>query len=258
MSNDASGKKCQPMSASVTNQQPLAQNSRSRVVSQIMVSVLVIGMMIGLGYFGRSHFAAIEQWLAGLGWLGPVVFSGVYLALVICCFPVSVLGFSAGSLFGFGWGTVLLLVNGVITGLVMYGIARRFGQQRAASYLATRPRLAAFANLAQNQSTRLMVLLRLSPFNYGVVCYILGASRVRFIPYLCGLLAILPSAIAQSYFGYAALKLGRGVGQNTDTAQFQELWTGVGLVVCLVLMIVIGNLARKALQTAADQQDTAE
>ncbi len=227
-----------------------------RLLRQLLLPVLVLGAMVLLGHLGSRYFTAIEQWIGDLGWFGAVVFSLVYVLLVVFCFPVSVLGFSAGALFGFTWGAVLLLGNGVVTGCVIFLLARRFGHRRIAAYVAARPRLAAFERLARAQSLRLMLLLRLSPLNFGVVCYVLGAGRIRFSVYLLGLLAIMPSAIAQSYFGHATRRLSQAVGgQGSDVSRLQDLWTAVGLVACIVLMAVLGTMTRKALREAATEND---
>ncbi len=197
----------------------------------------------------REHFASLEGWLQGLGRWAPLAFLVVHVVAVPFFFPVSVLGFLAGATFGFWLGTGILFVGGMVVAAIMFALARHVMADRVRRYASGRPRLARFLDLAEDDSTRLMILLRLSPLHFSLVSYLLGASRVRFAPYWLTSAFVLPSAALQAYVGRTA----REVGQRSLSGEGGNTWETVAAVVAIlaavVLTVMLGRLARRALET---------
>ena len=79
-----------------------------------LVLLVIVGRLAG------GSWPRIEEAVAGMGPLGYLVFSGSWALLSCACFPVSVLGFSAGLLFGPWLGLILVAIGGFLGGSLMF------------------------------------------------------------------------------------------------------------------------------------------
>lgn len=210
-------------------------------------ALLVAVAVVVLVALTRPDPAELERWLAGAGWWAPLIFVALYVALVSVGFPASVLGFVAGATFGLLEGLALLLSAAMLTASVIFVLARRWLAGRVRTHAAARPRLSRFLDLAEADSWRVMVLMRFSPLHFAVVCYLLGASRVRFWPYLLTSLCVLPSAALQSYVGWTARRVGgqAAAGQRVDT--LEVVLMALGLAAAVALLVITTRLVRRAL-----------
>jgi uncharacterized membrane protein YdjX (TVP38/TMEM64 family) len=196
----------------------------------------------------REHFDQLEAWLTGLGGWAPLAFVMVHAVAVPCFIPVSLLGFLAGATFGFWVGTAVLVAGGLISAAIMFALARGLFPSRIRAYMAKRPRLARFVALAEQDAMRLMVLLRLSPLNFALVSYLLGASRVRFWPYMLASGLVLPSAALQAYVGRTARVMGRRVLAGEQANPWQNVAAVVAIMAAVILAVMLGRLARRSLE----------
>jgi uncharacterized membrane protein YdjX (TVP38/TMEM64 family) len=211
---------------------------RTLAVLRILAAAAVVVALAGAV---RDRYGMLEQWLLTAGpWALPLYLL-VYVVVIPLFFPVSVMGFLAGAIFGFVRGTALLLLAGLVAGSVMYGLGRWIFGARVRRQAAARPRLARFLALAEADSVRLMVLLRLSPLHFGFLCYILGAGRVRFLPYLLTTALVLPSAALQAWVGSSA----RTVGQRLGSGDPPGPWH----ITATVLTGLVGRMAKQALES---------
>ena len=226
-----------------------------RAAAAVVRVVGVLASLAGLAWLIRMHWPQVETWLADLGPWAPVAFVAIHALVVPLGFPVSVLGILAGATFGWLPATALLLLAGLIAAVEMYLLARHLLAARVRAWVRTRPRLAHAMALADQDAVWLMVLLRLSPLHYSAVCYLLGAARVRFRPYLWTSLLVLPSAAFQAFVGHAARVVGRGLATDGDLAAGRAVLLIAGLVATAALMLVLGRIARRALALPAAGAD---
>ncbi|MBD3222353.1 hypothetical protein GF314_14030 [bacterium] len=220
-----------------------------REAVRVLAGLVVFGV---LAVLVREHFGAARTWLEGLGGWAPAAFVVIHVVTVMLGFPASVLGFLAGANFGVLGGSLLLLLAGLSAATVMFMVSRWLFQGRVHRYAAARPRLARFMELAEGDSLRVMVLLRLSPLHFGLVCYLLGASRVRFAPYLATSALLLPSAILQAYMGHTIVRVGERAAAGQELASMETVMAAVGIVAAALLLALMGQMARRALQLEND------
>ena len=225
-----------------------ASTRRSRVLA-VVRAVVATAAVVALAVVVRGRYGLVERWLLDAGpWALPL-FLMVYVVVIPLFFPVSVLGFLAGAIFGFVRGTALLLLAGLLAGSLMYGLGRWIFAGRVRRHAAARPRLARFLALAEADSVRLMVLLRLSPLHFGFLCYILGAGRVRFLPYVVTTALVLPSAALQAWVGASARTVGQRFGSGDPPGPWHITLLVVGIVAATVLTMLVGRLAKQALES---------
>lgn len=205
-----------------------------------LIVLAVVGRLAG------SHWPEIEAKVAEMGPWGYLLFSAAWVVLSSACFPVSVLGISAGALFGLPLGVALVFTSAMLAALVMFALGRGLLRGRIRELIATRPKLAAVDRLAGEKALRLNALTRLSPLNYGLACYTLAAGRTGLKDYLVGNLATVPSMVLQVWIGTLAVETGKSVmGEGMSPRNLVLL--GVGLLFVSILMWQIGRMIRQAI-----------
>lgn len=171
----------------------------------IFIGLLVLLVAVSAAY-GRSwqgYFSEMIAWVDSQGPLGVLIFIA---ALVIVCItgaiPASMMAIAAGTMFGLLQGTLIAMVGLLIGGAVGFLIARHlFGE-------AIRPLVSRHRSLSRIDSDivehgwKMVALLRLSPVApFGITSYAFGLTRLRFTPYLFGMLGSLPGLIGYVYIG---------------------------------------------------------
>lgn len=159
--------------------------------------VLTVAVMLWLAFNVRlpslsGLHATIEAW----GWLGPLVFIGLYALVAITPIPVTVMAVVAGLLFGVAIGSVLSVIGVLIGCWGAYWLARAVGRDTTRRLLgrhrATIERHLSYAGF------QTVFMLRLLPgFPYWPVNYGSGAFGVSQHAYLsASALAVLPGQIS--------------------------------------------------------------
>lgn len=211
--------------------------------------LLILLAMVVIGRYAGRYWPDIETTVAQLGHSGLLLFFGSWVLLSLFCFPVAVLGVSAGALFGPWLGAGLVFPAGLVSGTIMFWLGRGLLRNRIVAYTATNPKLAAIDRLAGDQALKLNILTRLSPLNFGLACYTLATGRTTYRAYFWGMFAILPSLVGQVWFG----SLAREAGRSTSEGSFSKVETGllvVGVVFFGLLTWVVGRMIKKAMNEA--------
>lgn len=207
--------------------------------------LLVLAGLVVAGRYLGQFWPDLEVAVARLGYGGFFLFCGAWILLAMCCFPVSVLGVSAGALFGPWVGMALVFPAGLVSGSLMFGLGRGLLRERILVFVSRHPKFAAIDRMAGDQALKLNILTRLSPLNFGLASYTLATGRTTFRSYFLGLFAILPSLMAQVWFG----SLARAAGQSTEGRGFSTgkmaLLAG-GVIFFAMLTWVVGRMVKKA------------
>ena len=176
--------------------------------------VLVVIALVVAGRYAGQFWPDVERTVDGLGFSGLLLFAAVWVLLSLTCFPVAVMGISAGALFGPWVGTAVVFPAGLIGGSLMFVLGRGLFRARIKSLIATRPKLAAVDRLAGEQALKINIMTRLSPLNFGLASYTLAAGRTDFWAFFWGIFAMLPSLLVQVWFGSIAREAGRTAGDG--------------------------------------------
>lgn len=218
--------------------------------------VLILGIVTA-ALVGGNLWDGLSDWIETAGSVGLLVFYAAFVVLTTFCFPVSVLGFSAGAMFGPVKGLALLLLSGVSSGLVMYFVGRYLFRSRLHHWVAGNPKLAAIDRLAEKRAVRLNFLARLSPLNYGVVCYTLASGKSSLKSYLLGMVAIIPGMAGQVWVGHFSVTATEAFG-GEGKSSWEWVGLGLGLVFFMALSWQVGRLVRQAWQEQESSTDPSE
>jgi phospholipase D1/2 len=126
---------------------------------------------------------------------------GIYLLAGLTMFPVTVLNFTSGVLFGAFWGFVIAFVGSMASALFLYALGEHLGRARVQQLAG--PWLNQISCHIGGRGFFTVLLLRLAPMApFSAVNLVIGASRIRFISFLgATLLGIAPGILALVLFG---------------------------------------------------------
>ncbi len=221
----------------------------SSTFRRLIGPVLLISGVVAVAFVGGNFWESLAAWIERSGTAGLLVFFASFVVLTTFCFPVSVLGLSAGAMFGPITGLGLLLLSGETSGLVMFFVGRVLFRERVQRWVASKSKLAALDRLAEQRAVRLNFLARLSPLNYGVVCYTLASGKSSLKAYLLGLLAIVPGMGGQVWVGHFSATAGEAIqGEGKSPGEWALL--ALGLLFFVVLSWQVGRLVKQAWQEA--------
>jgi uncharacterized membrane protein YdjX (TVP38/TMEM64 family) len=226
----------------------------SRAALPYLAVIVLVAVAVVMG--GREiahHIKAVEAWVSALGPWGVLAFVVLYAIASSCLFPDSILCIAAGAMFGLGWGIPAVLAGALLGSSLQFALSHHLLKQRIGKVLAARPSLAAIQRAVMRDEFRLQVLLRLTPLNPATISYVLGATGVRFAGFITACLALTPHLAVGVYFGRATKHATLLASETARSARLHDLVLGVGLLTCIVVMVVISRMARKALTEAVEQ-----
>lgn len=151
--------------------------------------------------------------------------------------PRTLLGFTAGALFGEWLGLLLALAGSTLGGLAGMMAVRILNNGLIDPTRV--PGIGKWIAQAEQAGFRTALLIRLTPLPNSLVNYALGLSKIKIWPFVFGsALGMLPVAIITVNMGASGADLVNGSGDLLTIVS----WTGA----LIVLTIVSAALARKA------------
>lgn len=159
------------------------------------------------GYRDQIDIGMLQEWVAGAGMAGPVLFVLLYAAATVLFFPGSLLTLAGGALFGPVWGLVYNLTGATMGAALAFLIARYLASdwvQRRIESTAASPASRLIRGV-EAEGWRFVAFTRLVPlFPFNLLNYTLGLTRIPFLQYLLATaVCMVPGAIAYTYLGFA-------------------------------------------------------
>jgi len=208
--------------------------------------------------FGRQVGAYVPQfavWVNSLGIWGPVVFILGYAVATVAFVPGSLLTLTAGAIFGLGRGVLYVFVAAVLGSSAAFLVSRHLARAMIEQRVAGNTRFAAIDRAVSAQGRKIVFLLRLSPvFPFNLLNYALGLTNVQFVDYLIASVGMIPGTLLYVYYGKLAgdvATLASGAAVEKGAAYYVVLV--LGLVATAVVTTLVTRVARRALQSVADE-----
>ncbi len=222
----------------------------------IVYALFAVTLIIAVAFLGDEaahHIKQFEAWISSLGPWALIAFVLLYIPLFSMLVPESILGIIAGATFGFTQGLLALVCANVLAASLQYGLSSGLLKPTVNRFLASRPNLGAVQSAVLRQQLRLQLLIRLTPLNRAVTSYVLGAGGVRFPWFLAACVAMLPNLCVEAYFGFAGRHLAKAASQPEHTLVLHDAMLLAGLVVAIGVMFQVSKMARRAVESAAQQ-----
>jgi len=223
---------------------------------RLTAAAVIVG---GIAFLGRAtavDLTVIEAWIHDLGAWALVAYIGVFLVLTTFFVPDTLLAIVAGAVFGMTRGALAVSLAGLLAAALQYLLARTLLRDRIDVWLQGHPRLGAIQRAVRRDQVKLQWLLRLTPFNPTMVSYLLGATGVRFGPYLLACLGLLPAFVVEVYVGYAGRSLASAAERRDAVGPWHDILVVAGLAACLCVLLWMVRRARQALRDAAAEGES--
>lgn len=204
----------------------------------------VVLLVLLLSWFAPQYWhllrdeAALEAWIAQLGWLGPValVFLNA-LQIIVAPIPGYVVQLAAGFLYGAWWGGLWGSLGLLLGASVAFWLSRRYGRPFAA-WLVGGQRLDRWESVTHSTNTLVWFVL-LVGITGDLPYYLAGLSRVSFAKILVITLIVrIPST-------FVAAAVGAGIVVLT-------WWQLLLLFGCLFMLVIVFMRYQDAILDWAD------
>jgi uncharacterized membrane protein YdjX (TVP38/TMEM64 family) len=174
----------------------------------------------------------------------------------------------SGYTFGTWKGFVISYSASLVGAIVVFAVSRRFFGTSLVKVLAHTPTLARTVR-AVSKNPKLLFLVRLAPYPYNVMNVLLAAcpslTMRRYVG--CTGLSLLKTVIhtsigagIHSFTGYYGVLPENGTHpEHSDSSSDLARWsTGIGIALCILLLIYLGYVARKAVDGELEGVDCGE
>ena len=220
--------------------------------AKIVIGLVAVAAVVVLARAGGAYIPSFTAWVNRLGAWGPAVFILGYAIATVAFLPGSLLTLAGGAIFGIGWGVLYVFIAAVLGSAAAFLISRYVARAAIERRVAGNERFAAIDRAVAAEGRKIVFLLRLSPvFQFTLLNYALGLTRVRFVDYLIASLGMLPGTLLYVYYGKLAgdvAALAGGGAVEKGPGYYAVL--ALGLFATVLVTWVVTRAARNALRQA--------
>jgi len=182
------------------------------VILGVLIAVIVLMRVFGLTkYISLQNVQKLNQWIQGLGLLGPIVYIIIY---ILCCvfflpgIPITLLGAVA---FGPIKGVIYVSIGATLGASAAFLIARYAARSMVEEWIKKNERLRKIDEGVRKHGWRMLMITRLVPiFPFNIQNYVYGITNISFWTYvLVSWICMLPGIVAYVFAG-GALVSGKG------------------------------------------------
>jgi uncharacterized membrane protein YdjX (TVP38/TMEM64 family) len=168
------------------------------VLVGVLVAVVVALKQFGvMEYFSKDNIQALNEKVESLGWLGPVLYIGIYIAGCLFFLPGLALTLVSG-IFGSLWGTVYVSIGSTIGAALAFLLARTAMRPMVEGWAQENKIFKKIDNGVEEHGWRMVMITRLVPFfPFNFQNYAYGLTKVPFWTYvLVSWICMLPGTAA--------------------------------------------------------------
>ena len=197
-----------------------------------------------------THLLHWMQAIQAAGWVGWLLFIGLYAACCLVFVPASFLTFGAGAVYGFWGGLLLVLIGNGLGSLVCLLVTRYLFRDWAARFFKRHRRWTAVVDAVQHDGWKIVLLTRLSPvMPFSLINYSLGLTRISAWHFLVATeIGSVPAIAIYVYFGTLMGNLAKIRADLHHHGAWYWVAQGAGVLVALGVTFYVTHLASRALK----------
>jgi uncharacterized membrane protein YdjX (TVP38/TMEM64 family) len=199
--------------------------------------------------------ADIQQHVMRWGAWSAIWYPLLYACCNVLLLPGGVLSVGAGFFFGLWWGFFIALVGNVSGAAISFFISRKIGRQWLKRRLLRNPTMVALEPAVEREGWKIILLSQLHPlFPTSLLNYLYGLTRIRFRTCMLWVaIGQAPGLFLYSYLGTLG-QLGLNLARGKTHPRAYEYWVWLGgFVSAALVLIILGRIALKLLQTAQSE-----
>src|SRR5437660_2371372 len=237
---------------------PRMSKIRRAICYQIGALVLAIALAIALSRFFPvvNFIEALQQRVMRWGAWAAVCYPLLFALCNILLLPGGILAVGGGFFFGLWWGFLIVFAGNVVATAISFALSRSIARRWFQRKLSGNPTIRALGPAVERESWKIILLSQLHPlFPTSLLNYFYGLTRIRFDAYmLWASIGRMPGLFFYAYvgtLGQLAVRIMRG--ENYPRAIEYWIWGGI-FVTTILLLVVLGRAAHRAIQTAPEQE----
>ncbi|KAG8932985.1 hypothetical protein FRC02_000259 [Tulasnella sp. 418] len=230
-----------------------------------------IGFFVAIGWWRTEVFDGLEQlsnWIREQGYQGQAI---LFFLIFLTTFPpmplYSTLIMLSGYCLGAYQGAVISYFAALSGAIAVFLLSRAYFRSCINDMIVNAPVSVKRAIRVVEKQPKLLFLIRLSPYPYNLMNALLASSRISFTTYTsCTALSLfkvlIHTTIGASIHKFSDYHTHSGKGDNSatedsesDTNFMNRVWTIVGVVMCVALLVYLSWVARKAVNDADDEDE---
>jgi uncharacterized membrane protein YdjX (TVP38/TMEM64 family) len=202
-----------------------------------------------------SFIAALQERVMSWGVWAAICYPLLFAACNILLLPGGILAVGSGFFFGLWWGFLIVLVGNVVATAGSFTLSRFVARHWFERKLSQNSTLRSLSPAVERESWKIILLSQLHPlFPTSLLNYFYGLTRIRFGTYmLWASIGRVPGLFFYAYIGTLgqfAVRIMRGASYP----RIVEYWIwGGAFVTTVLLLIVFGRLAYRAIQTPLEK-----
>jgi uncharacterized membrane protein YdjX (TVP38/TMEM64 family) len=193
------------------------------------------------------------RWMEAIqaaGWIGWLLFIGLYAGSCLLFVPGSVLTLGAGAIYGFWGGLLLVLAGNGLGAFISLLITRYLLRDWAAKYFTRSPKMRALQTAVEKEGWKIVCLTHLSPIMpFSLINYAYGLTNISVGEFLVATeVGSIPSACIYVYVGSFFGNLAKIGPEIRHHSLLEWVLQGLGLVATIAVTVYISRLASRTLK----------
>src|SRR5712672_682325 len=216
-----------------------------------LVIVIVIAIVLSRFLPIVSFIEVSQRRVMSWGTWGVVCYPLLFAACNILLLPGGILAVGGGFFFGLWWGFFIVLVGNFVATAIPFALSRWIARRWFRQKLSRNPTLRALGPAVERESWKIILLSQLHPlFPTSLLNYFYGLTRIRFSTYmLWASIGRMPGLFFYAYMGTLG-QLAVRIMRGKSYPRTLEYWIwGGAFIITVLLLIVLGRLAHRAIQT---------
>ncbi|KAG9025840.1 hypothetical protein FRB95_009692 [Tulasnella sp. JGI-2019a] len=229
-----------------------------------------LAFVVAIGFWRAEVFQGLEalsEWIKEEGNEGQAI---LFFLIFVTTFPPMPLYSTLIMLSGYSLGAIqgaILSYFAALTGAIaVFLLSRTYLRSSINEMISNAPISVKRAIRAIEKQPKLLFLIRLSPYPYNLMNALLATSRISFTTYTtCTALSlfkvIVHTTIGASIHSFSEYHTHTTDGDSTESGNdegdgdMSKVWTVVGIVLCVSLLVYLSWVARRAVDDAEDEED---
>ena len=226
---------------------------RRVILWQVAAVVAAIALAVTLSRFFPvvSFVEALQERVMSWGAWAGICYPLLFTACNILLLPGGVLAVGGGFFFGLWWGFLIVFAGNIVSTAISFSLSRFVARRWFRRKLSANPTLRALGPAVERESWKIILLSQLHPlFPTSLLNYFYGLTRIRFRTYmLWASIGRMPGLFFYAYMGTLG-QLAVSVMRGKSYPQTLEYWIwGGAFITTVLLLVVLGRVARRAIQT---------
>lgn len=195
-------------------------------LSTLFVLIIVVGCCMGWHHTITPQ--KLQTFVLSFGAFAPVIFIILFSLTPFAPFFSAVLALASGLIFGFVYGSLLIMIGATCSSTVGFYLARHFGQWLKNRRQDKSHQLGKLEQSLDNNGFIIVFILRLLPIApFDLISYAAGFSRIRYKDYIFAtVIGMFPGVLI-----YA------NIGENTLDINSKSFYISIALLLLLTALV---------------------